>query len=115
SRSLAARQDEVAQRELLGRQPVRHSLVHILVVAAEKGDLGLEREPYRILVPEPPATRRKENALPSGAAITPPAERLHRREEGLRLQHHPGTAPVGIVVDRLITTVSEIPQIHEPV
>jgi len=41
-------------------------------------------------------------------------ERLHRLEARLRLEHHPGSAPVGVVVDGVMPVVGEIPELHQP-
>ena len=88
-RRLAAREHEVAERQLLRGQPVGHPLVHVLVVAAEQREPLLQREPHRVGVPEPPAPRREQHDRPGRGPSA-----LDRLEERLRLEHHPRAAAV---------------------
>ncbi len=58
---LAARQHEIAHRQLFGGQLVGHPLVHVLVVPAQQREPLAQREPHRVVVAEPPAPRRKQD------------------------------------------------------
>src|ERR1051325_6266361 len=51
---LPAAQDEVADRNLLGAEPVHHPLVHVLVMPREQGQLRLQRVPDGAPVVERP-------------------------------------------------------------
>src|SRR6266849_6532561 len=110
-RRLATRQHEVPDRQLLRPQPVRHSLIHVLVVAAQQGQLLTHREPHGVAVCERPAARRQQH----GGPPPPRPQVLHRLEKRLRFEHHPRAAAVGGVVHRLVPVVRVLAQLHHVV
>jgi len=105
-RDLPARDDVVADRNLLGRQALGDALVNALVPPADQHQPGFGGElADEVLVQPPPGRREQESAA------IPRAERLDRREHRLGLEDHPRPAAVGLVVhlavlvDRVVTQV----------
>ena len=107
-RRFATREHEVADRPLLGGQACCHSLVHILVVAAEQRQVRSNRVAHRVIVREPRAARRQQHDRP-----LPLAQRFNRLKERLRLEHHPGATAVGIVIHGVMPVVGEVPELQQ--
>src|SRR2546430_5679559 len=82
------------------RRPPRSTLFPYTTLSRSR-QLAPQGEAHRVVMREPPPSRRQEHERRAGVQV------LHRLEEGLRLEHHPGAAAVRGVVHGLVTRSEE--------
>jgi len=98
---LAAREHEIARRELLVRALLQKPLVHALVVAADEDDvLIVALQLLRLLLGEHGAARREEDRVHGGRDLV--ADGRPAVVERVALQNRAPSAAVGVVVDLVL-------------
>src|SRR5205807_2035774 len=107
-RELAAREHEVAERQLLVDAPRQEPLIDAFVAAAKQRQRALLRQLHRLAVIEPTALRRQVNGF-SICPVLPGC--LERPVQRLGQHHHAGPAAVRTVVHRPVVVAREIARI----
>src|SRR5216683_482057 len=103
----ASRQHVVADGDLLVDQVRRDPLIDALIASADQVEVIVAGKlAYQPLV-EQFALRREQDHWPFAGA------RPHRFEDRLRLQHHPGTAAIGDIVDLPVAVVGVFAQVMD--
>ncbi len=105
-RDLPARDDVVADRDLLGAAAPRRRARRRLRTVRRSAPARVRRR-ARARGPGPASVRPAR----AGACVAPRTERLDRGEHRLGLHHHPGPAAVGLVVDLAMLVGREVTQV----
>src|SRR5262245_45882370 len=110
-RELAAREHEVAERDLVPRERVAQALVEALVAAAQEEQALLTGEDPGRGLAEGRAVRGQQDLLVGAVLALAPLDAVRDR---FGLQHHARAAAVGPVVYRAVAVAGEIPEIDRP-
>ena len=110
---LSAREDVVADRDLVIAEQIADALVDPLIAAADEDDAIEGREVVRHRLGERSAPGgEQENLFAMAMALFGKTKRLYGAEDGFGLEHHAFAAAVGPIVDRAVAIFGEATQIE---